>query len=116
MLTNKIKYTTERENFIIVPAKNPTKDPKAARTAFLTSELCVNSPAKAPTNGPDIKPIGPKKKPISRPIPEPIVPIRVPPNFFVPQTGSKVSNRKIKKAMANVMVKKEMFCGTVFVR
>ena len=116
MLTNKIKYTTERENFIIVPAKNPTKDPKAARTAFLMSELCVSSPANAPTNGPNIRPIGPKKNPISRPIPEPIVPIRVPPNFFVPQTGSKVSNRKITRAMANVIVKKEVFCGTLCVR
>ena len=101
---------------IIVPAKNPIKEPKAARTAFLKSEFCVSSPANAPTKGPKTSPIGPKKNPIRRPMPEPMVPIRVPPSFFVPHTGSKASSKKMTKAIVNVSVKKVVFDGTLSVR
>ena len=103
-------------NFIIVPPKNPIKEPKAARTAFLESEFCVNSPANAPTKGPKTSPIGPKKNPMRRPMPEPMVPIRVPPSFFVPHTGRKASSKKITRAIINVSVKKVVFDGTLSVR
>ena len=101
---------------IIVPAKNPIKEPKAARTAFLKSEFCVSSPANAPIKGPKTSPIGPKNNPIRRPMPEPMVPIRVPPSFFVPHTGSKASSKKMTRAIMNVSVKKVVFEGTLSVR
>ena len=103
-------------NFIIVPAKNPTKEPKAARTAFLKSEFCVSSPVNAPKKGPKTSPIGPKKNPMRRPMPEPMVPIRVPPSFCVPHTGSKASSKKMTRAIINVSVKKVVFDGTLSVR
>ena len=54
-------------------------------------------------------PIGPKKNPMRRPMPEPMVPIRVPPSFFVPHTGSKASIKKMTRAIMNVSVKKVVF-------
>ena len=77
------------KSFSITPVKNPINDPNAALKANFVSELLLNSPAKAPMNGPKIIPIGPNNKPIIKPIVEPITPNFVPPNNFVPHIGVK---------------------------
>jgi hypothetical protein len=60
----------------------------ADRNALLLSWLLIISPAKAPINGPIIKPKGGKKNiPTTNPIVAPQTPPFVPPNFLVPQMG-----------------------------
>ena len=51
--------TIVNKSFSITPVKNPIKEPNAALKANFVSELLLNSPAKAPMNGPKIIPFFP---------------------------------------------------------
>lgn len=72
------------------PLINPTRDPTALfRAAFLCFGLVINSPKKAPPNDPIMIPRGPSViSPNTRPRADPMIPLRVPPNFFVPIIGT----------------------------
>lgn len=84
------KYTQAVTKLIKVEAKNPKKDPVAARKAFLVLLCLLNkiSPKKAPKNGPMRKPKGIGAKiPTIRPMVVPIAAALLPPNRLVPAAG-----------------------------
>jgi hypothetical protein len=75
-------------NLMNAEVKNPSKLPNAALRAVLESALFINSPAKAPTKAPIIKPPGiGVRSPMMSPTEVPIIPALVPPNFLVPRAG-----------------------------
>ena len=82
------------------PNIKPIKAPKAGFVATANSFPLINSPKKAPKNGPKIIPAGPIKKiPIMMPKPAPIMPNLLALYFFAPIMGaikSKIDNSAIK--------------------
>ena len=74
---------SERASFMPVPTKKERNEPKPLRNARCLSLLSkINSPSTAPTNGPTIMPIGPKRKPPIAPAIAPRSPAFEPPNLF----------------------------------
>lgn len=70
--------------FIPTPHKKPKNAPHADFTDALKSpDVLINSPIKAPKNGPKIIPGGPTKNPIISPIVEPVVAALLPPLLLV---------------------------------
>ena len=69
--------------------------------------MFINSPERAPINGPINIPRGPIKTPNNNPIDAPIIPFFVPPSFFKPITGIIRSNIKTEIAIKNVAEIKE---------
>ena len=77
---------TQNTNFINVETKNPMNDPVAAFKARLESFWSkINSPIKAPANGPMINPKGIGVRiPTIKPIFVPQIPYLLPPKRLVP--------------------------------
>ena len=79
---------SESASFMPVPTKKERNEPKPLRNARCLSLLSkINSPSTAPTNGPTIMPIGPRKKPANTPAIAPRSPAFEPPNRFVIKDG-----------------------------
>ena len=92
MILNKKKQMQYlQKNFRKTPDKKPINDPIAALIApFLLFLFTINSPIKAPKNGPKKIPNGPINKiPQTRPKELPTILPLPPPNFFAPKIGMK---------------------------
>lgn len=87
--TPQIRKAIPSTTFKKVEAKNPIKEPIAAFNARETSRLSnINSPIKAPRNGPKIKPNGMGAMiPMIRPILVPQMPYLLPPKRLVHCAG-----------------------------
>lgn len=103
-------------NLSPVENKKPTNDPNAALKAiFLFAGLCINSPEKAPINGPNRSPRGPKNSPTNNPMVAPQIPFFDPPKLFAPRIGITKSNKVTAIAIASVIHKKFQSVGMSFV-